>query len=139
MTVDTEKKARKAAYDRAWDADNPERRSAYYRAWYEEHGRAYREANKEHITACRHAWVERNRDRKAFLNHRGHAASRGVPFLMTFEEWWSIWEQSGHWSERGRRSGQYVMARFGDRGPYAAGNVKIILSEENRAEVEYDR
>jgi hypothetical protein len=59
---------------------------------------------------------------------------RGIPFSMTFEEWWEIWQQSGHWSERGRERGKYQMARLGDRGGYEVGNVKIILSEDNRAE-----
>jgi hypothetical protein len=51
--------------------------------------------------------------------------------LLTFDEWWSIWEQSEHWHERGVGRGKYCMARFGDCGPYAIGNVKIIPQEEN--------
>jgi hypothetical protein len=76
-------------------------------------------------------------ERVKFREHRKHAAVRGVPFLMIFEQWWSIWQQSGHWHERGVGRGKYVMARLGDRGPYAVGNVKIILWEENAAEREF--
>jgi hypothetical protein len=75
--------------------------------------------------------------RVRFREHRKHAAVRGIPFLINFQQWWLIWEQSGHWHERGRGRGKYVMARFADRGPYAVGNVKVILWEENVAEQEY--
>lgn len=70
----------------------------------------------------------------AFLKQRQSAKWRGIDFRLTFAEWLSIWEASGHLSERGRRRGQYVMARFGDRGPYAVGNVKIITQVQNSQE-----
>lgn len=57
-----------------------------------------------------------------YRNQKMDAESRGVPFLLTFEEWLKIWVDSGHLYERGCRRGQYVMARFGDEGPYTAGN-----------------
>jgi hypothetical protein len=66
--------------------------------------------------------------------HCGHAKRRGVKFLLTYEEWWLVWKQSGKWHRRGRRRGQYVMARFGDKGPYAVGNVKIITAAANLKE-----
>jgi hypothetical protein len=69
-----------------------------------------------------------------FYQQKTHAIWRGIPFLMTFEEWFSIWQQSGRWPERGRKRGQYVMARLGDCGAYAIGNVKIITAEDNVAE-----
>ncbi|MGZ8892907.1 MAG: hypothetical protein ACXW1R_08270 [Halobacteriota archaeon] len=56
---------------------------------------------------------------------------RGIPFLLTFDKWWNIWQQSGHYSERGCGSGKYCMARFGDQGAYEVGNVKIITNGEN--------
>jgi hypothetical protein len=72
--------------------------------------------------------------RDRFGQHKRSAGRRGVPFLLTFEQWWSIWQQSGRWHERGCVRGKYVMARLGDRGPYAVGNVKIIPCEENSSE-----
>ena len=72
--------------------------------------------------------------RHKYCNHRGNAARRGVPFLLSFDEWMDIWSQSGHMHERGQYKGQYVMARYGDIGPYAVGNVRILTVEENRAE-----
>lgn len=60
-----------------------------------------------------------------------NAKRRGVEWLLTFDEWWSIWTASGRWSQRGKGDGQYVMARHGDAGPYAVGNVSIIRCNEN--------
>jgi hypothetical protein len=63
--------------------------------------------------------------------HRKSALARGTPFLLTFAEWLFIWQDSGHLWERGHHRGEYVMARFGDKGPYAVGNVEIIPAEQN--------
>jgi hypothetical protein len=64
-------------------------------------------------------------------------ANRGIPFLLTFGEWWQIWNESGHWPERGSSPLQYCMARHGDQGAYAVGNVRITTGAENRAEQNY--
>lgn len=72
--------------------------------------------------------------RQQYALQKFHSGQRHIPFKLTFEQWWSIWQQSGHWHERGRKRGEYVMARYGDRGSYVAGNVKIITNEENLAE-----
>jgi hypothetical protein len=53
---------------------------------------------------------------------------------LTFEEWHKIWMDSGHWHERGRRRGQYVMSRIADLGHYELGNVLIQTTEQNMAE-----
>lgn len=66
----------------------------------------------------------------AYLQQQKHAGNRGIDFLMTFPEWWSIWQESGRWNERGRGNG-YVMARKGDIGPYAVGNVFICTASQN--------
>jgi hypothetical protein len=42
-----------------------------------------------------------------------------------------IWLASGHFEDRGRGSGKYVMARNGDAGPYSQLNVSICLFEQN--------
>jgi hypothetical protein len=69
-----------------------------------------------------------------FVEHKSGAERRGIPFLLTFEDWWKMWESSGRWNERGNRRHQYVMARFGDKGGYELGNVRICTAAENRAE-----
>jgi hypothetical protein len=71
---------------------------------------------------------------RAYYQHKANAESRGIGFLLTYEEWLKIWMDSGKINQRGSYRGKYVMARFGDIGPYAVGNVKIILHTENLAE-----
>ena len=66
--------------------------------------------------------------------HRANARARNILFLLTFDQWWELWKQSGKWKKRGWSYGQYVMARPGDQGAYEIGNVIICLAETNRAE-----
>lgn len=77
--------------------------------------------------------VEQNSPKHQFYIHR-YSALKSVGFELTFEEWLKIWMDSGHWHERGRGKDRYVMARFGDKGPYKVGNVKIITLSENTTE-----
>jgi hypothetical protein len=72
--------------------------------------------------------------RRKFRQQQRDAAHRGINFLLSFGQWWSIWQRSGHWDQRGIRRGQYVMARYGDQGPYAVGNVRICTTTENSKE-----
>ena len=74
--------------------------------------------------------------RNRYIEHRENAVRRGIQFLLTFEQWWKIWQDSGHWEERGCKSYQYVMARFGDKGPYETDNVNIITWKQNIQERE---
>ena len=73
----------------------------------------------------------RNTPKDWFNAQKAGAKRRAIPFLLTFEQWLEVWTQSGHWHERGRKRGQYVMARPGDQGPYELGNVEIVRSETN--------
>ncbi len=79
---------------------------------------------------------QRGRDfiRLKYKQHENAAKARGIPFLLTFEEWWDIWQASGKWDQRGRRGGEYCMARLHDRGGYERDNVKICLTDENHRE-----
>jgi len=69
-----------------------------------------------------------------YASHRISAERRGISFELTYGQWIKIWIWSGHLHERGKKVGQYCMARFDDKGPYAVGNVKIILRTENTRE-----
>lgn len=69
--------------------------------------------------------------KKRFREQRHSSEQRGIAFLLTFDEWITVWTESGHLHERGKAPGQYVMARYGDCGPYAVGNVKIITMKAN--------
>ncbi len=72
--------------------------------------------------------------RRDYLAQSYAARNRGIVFKMSFEEWLGVWKDSGKFHLRGRGKGLYCMARLGDKGPYAVGNVKICTLEENRAE-----
>lgn len=71
---------------------------------------------------------------KAFLQQKSNAEDRGIPFLLSYEEWLKFWQDSGHLPDRGKRANQYCMARYGDIGPYVLGNIKIITNSENCSE-----
>jgi hypothetical protein len=59
-------------------------------------------------------------------------AERKITFLLTLEEWWDVWQRSGHWHEHGRQKDQYFMARIDDAGPYATWNVRICKGKNER-------
>ena len=69
----------------------------------------------------------------AFYRQRANAKRRGIPWQLKLGEWWQIWQQSGKWDQRGRGDG-FCMARFGDKGPYAAGNIYITTSRNNASD-----
>lgn len=70
-----------------------------------------------------------NRPVARYGDHRNNAANRRVEFELNFWQWWTIWQESGRWDQRGKPG--YVMCRKGDIGPYAVGNVFIAHSTEN--------
>jgi hypothetical protein len=108
-------RAKARAQKLAWYAANPERHREIER-------KAIKKWNAAHPMIC------------AFWHHRGRAKTRGIPFLFTFEEWSALWIESGKWEERGSGPEKYCMARQGDVGPYALGNVRICTNRENNAE-----
>jgi hypothetical protein len=61
-------------------------------------------------------------------------AQMPIQFNLTFEEWLSIWLESGQIENRGVKAGQYIMSRHGDLGPYEVGNVAIKLHSQNSSE-----
>ena len=63
--------------------------------------------------------------KKAYTTHKSNAKRRGVGFVLSFEEWLSVWEASGKLMERGRGKEKYVMCRHGDCGDYTVDNVFI--------------
>lgn len=67
---------------------------------------------------------------KKFAQQRCSSRQRGIEWQFTFTDWWRIWQESGHWQERGRGQG-YCMARYGDSGPYSPDNVYICTVGQN--------
>lgn len=57
------------------------------------------------------------------------AKKRGIGFLLTFEQWWGIWEP--HWDKRGRAGTNLVMCRVADKGNYEFGNIFIDTCGRN--------
>jgi hypothetical protein len=143
-------------YQRQWKHAQPpisqEEGRARYAARREANqakARAFYAANRERSIAKSRAWQVANPDRKrengakwaannpewcSYKAHRGAAKQRGVPFLLTFDEWLTIWRASGKFAQRGRASDEYCMARCGDQGAYAIGNVRICTNRENATE-----
>ena len=62
--------------------------------------------------------------------HKVNAGRRKIPFDLTFEEWWSLWEP--HWSED--NYGKLCMCRTKDEGHYSVDNVRIDTWQNNYRE-----
>ncbi len=77
------------------------------------------------------AW---SKEYKKYKAHFHNAKKRQIEFYFTFEEWVLWWENNLgiDWlQKRGRKCGQYVMARKGDKGPYHPDNVECITCTNN--------
>lgn len=75
--------------------------------------------------------------KQAFITQKDNAKKRKIEFCFAYEEWVAWWEANlgpDWFKKRGCRRGQYVMARNGDKGPYAAGNVRCVTTEINKKE-----
>jgi len=70
---------------------------------------------------------------RAYQQQRQNALRRGIGWELTLWQWWSIWQASGKWAERGRSPAAYGMGRVDIRKPFAPGNVVIAPGIENSA------
>lgn len=71
---------------------------------------------------------------KAGTKNRIDAAGNPIKFLLTFDEWLSWWQNTGHLEDRGCRHGQYVMSRKHDLGHYTLDNIECKLATNNSIE-----
>jgi len=98
------------------------------------HGRAaikkYKQSKQGKAAIQRYAKTAKAK----YAQHKKLAKRRGILFLLTFNQWYLIWRDSGHYEDRGKRTGQYCMARHKDEGPYSTDNVTIKLATENTSE-----
>lgn len=103
---------------------------------YTEKHKAYYLANREAILAKRsereRKWIATPKGK--FSIQKRKAKQRNIPWLLSFEDWWSIWQESGKWEERGSSSSNFVMCRYKDLGPYSKENVFIATMGENGME-----
>lgn len=65
-----------------------------------------------------------------FRDQKSGAKTRGIGWELNLWQWWTTWQDSGHWDKRGGGQG-YVMCRRGDIGPYAVGNIFIDTNRKN--------
>ena len=68
---------------------------------------------------------------KYHTQHTG-ARNRGIDWQFTYESWLAWWGDDI--VNRGNKSGQLVMARIGDTGPYHPDNVRKVTCNENHSE-----
>ncbi len=100
----------------------------YNREYYAKHreeikarSRAWRNANPTRAAVSDKAWTKANSKKSAFCDQKGHAKTRGIPFLFTFDQWVEWWGDD--YAKRGRTRDALQMCRHGDIGPYAPWNV----------------
>lgn len=67
----------------------------------------------------------------AYVRHKSGSKRRGIPFRITFNQWWNWWAMDDRWSRRGRSACSLVMARHGDVGPYAISNIYCATHAQN--------
>jgi hypothetical protein len=62
-----------------------------------------------------------------FRRRRAEELRRGMVWELTYEQWWRIWQESGHWTERGSKGSQYGLFRLNPEGPFSVENVAVQL------------
>lgn len=93
----------------------------------------YRKVCRECLRPARNANAQRNRSTLIgkYKMQQRNAMDRGIPFLLTYEEWLQVWNDSGKLEQRGRGADKFCMCRVGDLGSYEVGNVFIGTGREN--------
>jgi hypothetical protein len=61
-----------------------------------------------------------------FLRARAQAAFRKEDWLLTFEDWCSLWSTPELWAQRGRASESLALIRLDTDGPWDYANVQIM-------------
>ena len=67
-----------------------------------------------------------------YHRQKTRSRKRNIEWQFTYDEWITWWGEDI--IRRGRRSGQLVMARFNDAGPYHPDNVRKATCNENHSE-----
>lgn len=93
--------------------------------------RQYLSIVREELRLKREGSPAKRLPRMAFCQQRSNAKKRGIDWQLSLWDWWLIWQESGKWNRRGRRSGGFCMCRKGDVGPYSKDNVYIATFAEN--------
>lgn len=111
-------------YELAWWAANRDRILLQKKLKREAKAKARLDADV--LTSRKTTWRKHNQKPIAkFRFQKNRAEIRGVEWKMSFDEWMKVWEDSGRWELRGRKTGCYCMCRYGDTGPYSIENIYI--------------
>ena len=70
--------------------------------------------------------------RRRYHRHKCVAKQRKVPFELSYNEWITIWLESGKYDMMGSGKGKFCMSRYNDIGPYSIDNVFIQLHTDNQ-------
>jgi hypothetical protein len=127
MMTDSQKRAQ-AKYKEANRSKIAARQELYYaknKEAAQEASRRWKEAHKDVIAS------QRQTPYGQYMVHKGNASGRGIEFLLTFEEWRTIWGDQ----YEGRGTGKLVMCRNKDQGAYETGNVRIDTQSNNAKEM----
>ncbi len=79
-------------------------------------------------------------ERLAVIDYKSQmdmAKQRGIKWKFTFQSWvrWWVANLGPDWQfKRGRKKGEYVMARKGDEGPYHPNNVDCVTCSKNSSD-----
>jgi len=103
----------KYCQEASWKLRNKDRYQAKIAEW--------RETNPDYSKN----WRRDNPERAAYNSHRWNAKKRGIDFLLTFEEWCSVW------GDQLKDKEGLCMCRTGDTGAYEIGNVRIGTRNDN--------
>lgn len=90
-------------------------------------------------TCAKAEWRASNPERAAYGAQRDKARRRGIKFLLTFEQWWSVVEPSGYMDGRGRLRHCLHIDRIDPSKGYEMGNVRVITAAENCSRVDRSR
>jgi len=71
------------------------------------------------------------RARREYISAERNAMRRGIRWAFTFETWCKIWNDSGHYAQRGPYLGQYCMQRIFDGDVYSPTTVEIQVQQRN--------
>ena len=92
-------------------------------------------ANTAHkmIISKRAGRMDRSYAKGRYHTQKGGAKSRGIAFLITFDDWydWFLSQGVDRNIPQGNKGSSYAMCRYDDIGPYELGNIYLGTQSSN--------
>lgn len=66
-----------------------------------------------------------------FIQHRNNVAKKNISWSLSLWDWWSIWNESGKYHDRGRTKDSYCMVLKKNADSYEVSSVEIIKVADN--------